>query len=196
MTYVLAIVGIALIFDFINGMHDSANSIATVVSTRVLSPRAAVLWAAVFNFIAFLIYPARVSASIAKGVAPAAVTSDVILATLLGFPISTTHALSGAIIGCGLVAVGPAVNFAALGKAGVLHSGEFAPRPLVFLTTDLPPRGSAGDAALRAARGKIYFDAIEMLSPAGQERLAGYAAGGAHLHPPGELLSPEDPDER
>ena len=84
----------------------------------------------------------------------------------------------------------------ALGKAGVLHSGEFAPRPLVFLTTDLPPRGSAGDAALRAARGKIYFDAIEMLSPAGQERLAGYAAGGAHLHPPGELLSPEDPDER
>jgi site-specific DNA-methyltransferase (adenine-specific) len=82
----------------------------------------------------------------------------------------------------------------ALGKAAVLASGDFAPR-LVLLSTDLPPRGSAGDAALRAARGKVYFDAVEMLSPEGQERLRQYAAGGAHLRPIGELLSPAGEDD-
>ncbi|MGH2705101.1 MAG: DNA-methyltransferase [Actinomycetota bacterium] len=83
----------------------------------------------------------------------------------------------------------------ALGKAGVLASGDFAPRPLVLLSTDLPHRGSAGDAALRAARGKVFFDAVEMLSPEGQERLRHYAAGGAHLRPSGELLSPSRDDD-
>jgi site-specific DNA-methyltransferase (adenine-specific) len=83
----------------------------------------------------------------------------------------------------------------ALGKAAVLSS-ELAPRPLVLLTTDLPARGSAGDAALRAARGEIYFDALEMLSPQSQERLRQYAAGGDHLHPIGELLSGAEQDER
>ena len=77
-------IAVALAFDFINGFHDAANSIATVVSTRVLSPRAAVAWAAFFNFIAFLVFPAHVSAAIAKGVAPEAVTQTVILATLVG----------------------------------------------------------------------------------------------------------------
>lgn len=81
----------------------------------------------------------------------------------------------------------------ALGKAAVLSSGGRA-GPLVLLATDLPPRRSAGDAALRAARGTIYFDAVEMLSPAGQERLRHYAGGGAHLRPIGELLSPIDDD--
>jgi site-specific DNA-methyltransferase (adenine-specific) len=83
----------------------------------------------------------------------------------------------------------------ALGKAAVLSS-ELAPRPLVLLTTDLPTRGSAGETALRAARGTIYFDAVEMLSPQGQGRLRQYAAGGGHLHPIGELLSGTEQDER
>ena len=61
--YVGFIILVALIFDYINGFHDAANSIATVVSTRVLSPRAAVAWAAFFNFAAFLIFPTHVSAA-------------------------------------------------------------------------------------------------------------------------------------
>ncbi|MET0286369.1 MAG: inorganic phosphate transporter, partial [Polyangiales bacterium] len=102
---VWAIIGLALVFDYINGFHDAANSIATVVSTRVLSPRTAVLWAAFFNFVAFLIFPTHVSAAIAKGVAIDAVTYNVILATLIGaivwnlltwwwgLPSSSSHAL-------------------------------------------------------------------------------------------------------
>ncbi len=112
--YLVAIIAVALVFDFINGFHDAANSIATVVSTRVLSPRAAVVWAAAFNFIAFLVYPTHVSASIAKGVALSAVTYNVILATLLGaivwnlitwwwgLPSSSSHALMGAFAGAAL----------------------------------------------------------------------------------------------
>src|SRR5260221_6962398 len=64
----LLIVLIALVFDFVNGFHDAANSIATVVSTRVLSPRYAVLWAAFFNFIAFLIFSTHVANTIGNGV--------------------------------------------------------------------------------------------------------------------------------
>jgi PiT family inorganic phosphate transporter len=112
--YLVAIIAAALIFDFINGFHDAANSIATVVSTRVLSPRAAVVWAAAFNFIAFLVYPSHVSASIAKGVALSSVTNNVILATLIGaiswnlltwrwgLPSSSSHALMGAFAGAAL----------------------------------------------------------------------------------------------
>ena len=66
----IAMIALALAFDFINGFHDAANSIATVVSTRVLSPRAAVVWAAVFNFIAFKVFETKVAGNIAKGVDP------------------------------------------------------------------------------------------------------------------------------
>jgi inorganic phosphate transporter, PiT family len=112
--YLVAIVIVALVFDFINGFHDAANSIATVVSTRVLSPRAAVVWAAFFNFVAFLVYPSHVSASIAKGVALSSITNNVILATLVaavswnlltwwwGLPSSSSHALMGAFAGAAL----------------------------------------------------------------------------------------------
>ena len=112
--YVVLIIVAALAFDYINGFHDAANSIATVVSTRVLSPRAAVLWAAVFNFIAFVVYPSHVSASIAKGIALDAVTYNVVLGTLIGaitwnlltwwwgLPSSSSHALMGAFAGAAL----------------------------------------------------------------------------------------------
>jgi PiT family inorganic phosphate transporter len=113
-TYVLVIIAFALVFDYVNGFHDAANSIATVVSTRVLSPRVAVLWAAFFNFIAFLVFPTHVSAAIAKGVALDSVTLNVIMATLIGaitwnlltwwwgLPSSSSHALMGAFAGSAL----------------------------------------------------------------------------------------------
>jgi PiT family inorganic phosphate transporter len=118
MTTTIAIIIIAaLIFDYINGFHDAANSIATVVSTRVLSPRAAVVWAAFFNFAAFLVFPSHVSAAIAKGVDMAAITNNVLLATLvgailwnvltwwLGLPSSSSHALMGGFAGAALTHV-------------------------------------------------------------------------------------------
>src|SRR5262247_616444 len=76
---------LGLMFDFLNGMHDAANSVATVVSTRVLSPHTAVAWAAFFNFVAFMIFGAHVAKTIGKGVVdPAIVTPAVILAGLAG----------------------------------------------------------------------------------------------------------------
>ena len=68
MTLLYVIIGLALIFDFINGFHDAANSIATVVSTKVLSPFTAVLWAAFFNFIAFMFFGLHVATTIAKDI--------------------------------------------------------------------------------------------------------------------------------
>lgn len=111
---VWTIIALALAFDYINGFHDAANSIATVVSTRVLSPRTAVLWAAFFNFAAFLLFPTHVSAAIAKGIALESVTHNVIMATLVGaivwnlatwwwgLPSSSSHALMGGFAGAAL----------------------------------------------------------------------------------------------
>jgi PiT family inorganic phosphate transporter len=109
---VVAVIAIALAFDFVNGFHDAANSIATVVSTRVLSPRVAVIWAAVFNFVAFLVFGTVVAATIATGVVdPDALSIGVVFAGLigaigwnlitfyLGLPTSSSHALVGGIAG-------------------------------------------------------------------------------------------------
>jgi inorganic phosphate transporter, PiT family len=117
---VIAIILIALAFDFSNGFHDAANSIATVVSTRVLSPRAAVAWAAFFNFAAFLVFGVHVAKTIGKGVVdPAVVNPPIILAAVLGaliwnlitwwvgLPTSSSHALIGGLAGAALVAAGP-----------------------------------------------------------------------------------------
>ena len=81
---VIALILTALLFDFINGFHDAANSIATVVSTRVLSPRIAVLWAAFFNFVAFLVFQTRVASNISRGVDPAIATLTIVAAGLVG----------------------------------------------------------------------------------------------------------------
>jgi PiT family inorganic phosphate transporter len=109
---VIAVIAIALAFDFVNGFHDAANSIATVVSTRVLSPRIAVLWAAFFNFAAFLVFGTVVAATIATGVVkPEVLSIGVIFAGLigaigwnlitfyLGLPTSSSHALVGGMAG-------------------------------------------------------------------------------------------------
>ena len=118
---VIAIVLVALAFDFSNGFHDAANSIATVVSTRVLTPRLAVAWAAFFNFAAFAIFGVHVAKTIAKGIVhPDVVTPDIVLAALigalvwnlltwwLGLPTSSSHALIGGFVGSALVGAGPA----------------------------------------------------------------------------------------
>lgn len=116
---VISIVAVALAFDFLNGFHDAANSIATVVSTRVLSPRAGVLWAAFFNFVAAFGFGVGVASTIGAGIILTRVVNDwLILATLtgailwdiitwwFGLPTSSSHALVGGLVGAGLVAGG------------------------------------------------------------------------------------------
>jgi inorganic phosphate transporter, PiT family len=116
---ILLIIAIALAFDFSNGFHDAANSIATVVSTRVLSPRVAVAWAAFFNFVAFLVFGVHVAKTIGSGVVdPAVVTAPMVLAAVLGalawnmitwwfgLPTSSSHALIGGFAGAAIAAVG------------------------------------------------------------------------------------------
>jgi len=113
------IILVALVFDFTNGMHDAANSIATVVSTRVLSPRLAVIWAAFFNFIAFLIFGTLVAETIGKGMIDVnSINETVVLAGLLGaiswnlitwylgLPSSSSHALIGGYAGAAIVKSG------------------------------------------------------------------------------------------
>jgi len=119
MVIVLSLIALALFFDFLNGFHDSANSIATIVSTRVLTPRLAVVWAAFFNFIAFLFFGLHVANTIGKGIIDIEVVDKaVIFATLvgacswdiitwyLGLPTSSSHALIGGMIGAAMVKVG------------------------------------------------------------------------------------------
>jgi PiT family inorganic phosphate transporter len=117
--FILGIIAVALVFDFINGFHDSANSIATVVSTRVLPPGVAVLWAAFFNFIAAFLVGTAVAKTISKGlIQPEAVTPEVLLAALLGaiawnlitwyfgLPSSSSHALLGGYAGAAIAHAG------------------------------------------------------------------------------------------
>ena len=120
--FVILLVALALVFDYINGFHDAANSIATVVSTRVLSPGVAVVWAAFFNFIAFLVFGTRVAKAIGDGVRMDKIDPElrlfVLLAALLGaiiwnlitwylaLPTSSSHALLGGYAGAGIAAYG------------------------------------------------------------------------------------------
>src|ERR1700747_2434186 len=106
---------VALAFDFLNGLHDSANSIATIVSTRVLRPRYAVMWAAFFNFIAFLFFGLHVAETVGTGIVAAhVVDARVIFGALIGaiawnlitwwagIPSSSSHALIGGLRGAGI----------------------------------------------------------------------------------------------
>ena len=116
MEIVIIIILIALVFDFINGFHDAANSIATIVSTRVLTPRVAVIWAAFFNFVAAFVFGLHVARTIGKGIVnPSVITNQLIFAALFGaivwgiitwwkgIPSSSSHALIGGLIGAALV---------------------------------------------------------------------------------------------
>lgn len=118
-TIVVITIVFALFFDFLNGFHDAANSIAAVVSTRVLKPHWAVLWAAFFNFIAFLFFGVHVATTIGTGlVDPAVINTQIILAALLGaifwniftwyygLPSSSSHALIGGLLGASIARAG------------------------------------------------------------------------------------------
>ena len=115
----VGLIAVALLFDFLNGLHDAANSIATIVSTRVLRPQFAVLWAAFFNFVAFLVFGLHVAQTIGTGIIdPSIVDAQVIIAALLGaivwnlvtwglgIPSSSSHALIGGLVGAGVAKAG------------------------------------------------------------------------------------------
>src|SRR6476620_5655837 len=111
----IGLIAVALVFDFLNGLHDAANSIATIVSTRVLKPRYAVIWAAFFNFIAFLFFGLHVAQTLGTDIVDVdIVTPRVIFGALtgaivwnvvtwvLGIPSSSSHALIGGLVGSGI----------------------------------------------------------------------------------------------
>jgi len=123
----IGLIFVALVFDFLNGLHDAANSIATIVSTRVLKPRYAVFWASFFNFIAFLFFGLHVAQTIGTGIVDAnVVDAHVVFGALMGaivwnvvtwlsgIPSSSSHALVGGLIGAG---------WAKVGFSGVVWSG-------------------------------------------------------------------------
>lgn len=134
----VGLVGIALLFDFLNGLHDAANSIATIVSTRVLRPQYAVFWAAFFNFIAFLFFGLNVATTLGKGIIdPSIVTPHVVFSALMGaivwnivtwlagIPSSSSHALVGGLVGAGL---------AKTGFSAVVWSGLVKTASAIFLS--------------------------------------------------------------
>src|SRR3954471_23091990 len=115
----VGLIAVALFFDLLNGLHDAANSIATIVSTRVLRPQYAVLWAAFFNFIAFLFFGLHVAETLGTGIISADTVDPTVIFSalmgaivwnvvtwLLGIPSSSSHALVGGLVGAGLAKVG------------------------------------------------------------------------------------------
>src|ERR1700710_2074304 len=119
MPFLVGLIGFALMFDFLNGLHDSANSIATVVATRVLRPFTAVLWASFFNFIAFAVFGLHVAATMGSGVIDANIVDPLVVfgalagaivwnvvTWRLGIPSSSSHALVGGLLGAGLAKSG------------------------------------------------------------------------------------------
>jgi inorganic phosphate transporter, PiT family len=130
----ISLIIVALAFDFLNGLHDTANSIATLVSTRMLRPRYAVMWAAFFNFIAFLVFGVHVARTIGVGIVSADVMdAQVIFGALTGailwnlitwwagIPSSSSHALIGGLVGAGLTKAG----VSAIVWTGLLTTGAF-----------------------------------------------------------------------
>ncbi len=132
--FIIVLVTLALLFDFMNGFHDAANSIATIVSTGVLKPSYAVIWAAFFNVVAIFVFQLKVAATIGKGtITPEVIDQYVIFGALIGattwniltwyygIPSSSSHALIGGLIGAAVAKAGPA----ALITAGVLKTVAF-----------------------------------------------------------------------
>jgi inorganic phosphate transporter, PiT family len=130
----IALIVVALAFDFLNGLHDTANSIATLVSTRMLRPRYAVIWAAFFNFIAFLVFGVHVARTVGVGIVSAEVMdAQVIFGALVGaiswnlvtwwygIPSSSSHALIGGLVGAGVAKAG----LSSIVWPGLLTTGAF-----------------------------------------------------------------------
>jgi PiT family inorganic phosphate transporter len=128
----ITLIAVALLFDFLNGLHDAANSIATIVSTRVLRPQYAVFWAAFFNFIAFAFFGLHVANTVGSGIVDAHIVDDRLIfgaltgaivwnvvTWLVGIPSSSSHALIGGLVGAGLAKAGTsAIVWAGLSKTG------------------------------------------------------------------------------
>src|ERR1041385_3980952 len=134
-TFLIVIIALALIFDYINGFHDAANSIATIVSTKVLTPFQAVLWAALFNFVAYLIFKDHgVANTISKTVKPDFITLNVVFAGLIGaiiwnlltwwsgIPSSSSHTLIGGFAGAAIAHAG---TFTAINSAPIIKTASF-----------------------------------------------------------------------
>lgn len=175
---VIAVISAAFIFDFINGFHDAANSIATVVSTRVLTPFQAVLWAAFFNFVAFAVFDLHVAGTIGKGIIdPRIVDIPVIMGALggaigwnlltwwWGLPSSSSHALVGGLIGAGVSKAG----------IGILGWSKISSTALFIIVS--PVIGYIGSAIMmiacswllrRANPGKVdrWFRRLQLVSAA------------------------------
>src|SRR6202163_834934 len=130
----ISLIAVALAFDFLNGVHDTANSIATIVSTRMLRPRYAVMWAAFFNFIAFLLFGVHVARTIGVGIVSAGIIDARVLFGALmgavswnlitwgvGIPSSSSHALIGGLVGAGVTKAG----IASIVWPGLLTTGAF-----------------------------------------------------------------------
>src|SRR5205807_1377661 len=131
---VAAIVALALLFDFLNGMHDAANSIATIVSTQVLRPKQAVVWAAFFNFVAAFFFGVHVANTIGKGIVDPTVMDNALLLSALvgaslwnwltivaGIPVSSSHSLIGGLVGAGIAKAG----FSCLVPKTLILTGTF-----------------------------------------------------------------------
>ena len=178
MVFLVLVISLTLIFDFINGFHDSANSIATVVSTKVLSPFAAVTWAAFFNFVAFMVFSLKVATTIGKGVVnPDVINLNVIASALFaaitwnlltwwwGFPSSSSHTLVGGLVGAtvakagfGSVVIGGLMKIIAFifiaPVLGMLIS-YFISAGVIWICHKLPP-----------SRVDKYFRRLQLLSAA------------------------------
>jgi PiT family inorganic phosphate transporter len=160
---VLVTIGLALVFDFYNGMNDAANSIATIVSTRILTPRQAVAWAAFWNFVAAFVFGTAVAKSIHSGILKLEHVSQMLvlsglvgaiawtaICTRMGLPISVSHSLIGGLVGAGLASTGfdlHALQLAKIGKIGA------------FIVV-APMLGLAGGAAFMALVYRLFRNVV------------------------------------
>jgi hypothetical protein len=214
LTLVVVIVLVALVFDFINGFHDAANSIATVVSTRVLTPLQAVVWAAFFNFVAAFGFGVNVARTVGKGVVEANVVDQwVILAALVGaiawdlitwywgLPTSSSHALIGGFAGAAVAKAG----VGSLIAAGLIKIGVFMIlAPLLGLVIGFLMMFSTVWTFRRATPGRVdwLFRRAQLVSAAAYslghgtndaQKTMGIIAvlgdhGGARVHQPGHAV--------
>ena len=155
----VALIAVALLFDFLNGLHDAANSIATIVSTRVLRPQYAVFWAAFFNFVAFVFFGLHVANTVGSGIVDQHIVDDRlifaalsgaivwnVLTWLVGIPSSSSHALIGGLVGAGVAKAGTAPSS---GPARQDHRGHRA-----FAAARLLPRAPAGHPGVLGLRAE------------------------------------------
>jgi PiT family inorganic phosphate transporter len=177
MVVLVAIILTALVFDYINGFHDAANAIATVVSTRVLTPRRAVIWAAFFNFIAFVVVPLHVAQTIGKGIIDPAIVDDAVLFGALGgaiawnlitwwygLPSSSSHALVGGLVGAGVAKGGFSVV-----QSGVVKTAIFiVVSPVLGTVLGAGIMVAAAWIVRRAHPGRIdrWFRRLQLVSSA------------------------------